>query len=121
LNERGLTVLRWVARGSSVLLVAVVLLMAVLPDPYREPRPLRLDEIVGLAFFPWGVLVGTLLAWRWPRVGGLIAVGSVVALYASQFILRGYFPFSAWLLLPLTPALLFLLLSFLEPRRATGG
>jgi len=114
LNERGLTVLRWVARGSSVLLVAVVLLMAILPDPYREPRPLRLDEIVGLAFFPWGVLVGTLLAWRWPRVGGLIAVGSVVALYA-------YFPFSAWLLLPLTPALLFLLLSFLEPRRATGG
>jgi len=118
MSRRGITILRWTARGLSLLLALVVIMMMFAPDPNREPRPLRLDEIVGLAFFPWGVFVGTLLAWRWPRLGSLIAIGSVPALYISQLILRGQFPFTPFFLLPLTPAVLFLILSFLERKQA---
>ncbi|RJQ06850.1 MAG: hypothetical protein C4551_07755 [Bacillota bacterium] len=121
MSQRGVTVLRWTARISSLVLAAIVLLMMFSPDPYREPRPLRLDEIIGLAIFPWTMLAGTLLAWRRPRVGSLIAIGSVPALYIVQIILRGSFPFSAFFLVPLIPAFLFLWLSFVEPKGTTGA
>lgn len=45
-------------------------------------------------------------------------VGSIPALYISQLILRGQFPFTPFFLLPLTPAVLFLILSFLERKQA---
>ncbi|MEW6228212.1 MAG: hypothetical protein AB1700_09020, partial [Bacillota bacterium] len=113
-SKLGVATIRWAARVLSVFFVVVVLLMTVVPDPYREPRALRFNEIVELAFLPWGVLIGTLLAWRWERIGGFIAVGSLLAFYSSFLLLRGWFPSGPWFLLFSLPGILFLLLSFLD-------
>jgi len=118
MSKRGVVVLRWTARISSLVLLVMVVMMMFTPDLSGEGRPLRVDEIVGLAIFPWTMLAGTLLAWRWPRIGSLIAIGSIPALYVSQYILRGGFPLTAFYLIPLIPAFLFLWLSFVEPKRA---
>ncbi|MDQ7793800.1 MAG: hypothetical protein RDU89_05190 [bacterium] len=112
MSQQGLKVLKWSARTASILFLVVGLMMALGPDPYREARPLRLDEIVGLVFLPWGMLAGSLLGWRRPMAGGLIAVGCLPAFFLSQWLLGGGVAFSPVHLLPVVPGLLFLALAF---------
>lgn len=115
MSPRAIAVLTWTARGLSILLALLVLMMFLGDEgPYRQAEPLTLAQHIGLVFFPWGVLIGTLLAWRWPRAGSIIAIGCIPALFLSQAWLGGGIPLSAGYLVPLIPAFLFLALSFAE-------
>ena len=72
-RPRGLTVLLWVARGTSgliVLLMAVTLISGAL-DP--EGIPPTADEAVALALFPVGMCIGYIAAWKWPLWGGVVS------------------------------------------------
>ncbi len=76
-RPRGLTVLLWVARGTSgviVLLMAVTLISGALDPEGIPPTP---DEAVALAFFPIGLCIGYIAAWKWPVVGGAVSCLSV--------------------------------------------
>lgn len=121
MSRKTLGIIRGVTKISSIVLAAIVLLVIVSPDPYAEDRPLRVDEIVGLAFFPFGVLVGTLLAWYRERLGGFIAVGSLVAFYLSRIVFPVRFPRGPWFLIFTLPGISFLLLSFLDQDHKVPG
>jgi hypothetical protein len=73
-------------------------------------------EWLGFLFFPFGICVGMILAWKKESLGGLITVGSLLASYVVHFattgrLLKGW----AWLAFA-APGFLFLLSSQLSRR-----
>lgn len=101
---------RWSARGLSVLVV--VLLLAIFVG---EGFPLSVLHGRVLSLFlclPVGLVLGTLLGWRFEAIGGGTAVGSIVCFYALQWSSppRGF-----WFLLLALPGALFLLAALLDP------
>jgi hypothetical protein len=75
--RRIVTIIRWIARIWSILILALAVLVIIAPDPYTvQPVPLAQQMLMGL----FGVAVlGSILAWRWEGLGGAIAVASGVA------------------------------------------
>jgi hypothetical protein len=107
-------ILHWIARVWSVLSIAMLVLF-VFGEAF-ETRPSG-TELVGLIFFPIGVMVGLILAWWREMAGGLVAVGSLAAFYLWNFFQGGRLPLGPWFVLVVMPGFLFLI-SALSTRRA---
>jgi hypothetical protein len=102
----GPVVLRWSARGLSVLLVGFVLLMAAGEHPnliavIRSTRGLFL-------VFPFAVCIGMVMAWRWELAGGVLSLVSLGLFYTIEFVQSGRLPRGPFLLMFGGPAILFL-------------
>ena len=70
------------------------------------------NDLIGFLLFPLGTMLGLGLAYRWPLLGGLIAVGSTILLV----ILRpDHLQFT--FLLMVTPGLLYVLFGLLSRKR----
>lgn len=106
-----LFILRWTARLASVVCLAIIFLFFV--GEGFDYRAVAFKEWIGLLFFPLGVLVGLVFAWREESAGGAIAVLSVAAFYLVYgWLLSGQL-WQGWAFLPfLVPAALFLLYGF---------
>ena len=76
-EETVLYLLRWSARVLS--LSAVFLMLLVMGG--RSSVSLTFVELVGLFFFPLGVLVGYFVAWRYELYGGSISLVAIAAYY----------------------------------------
>jgi len=97
--------LRWIARAWSAATIALVLAFIV----GERSLPAGPKEWLGFLFFPFGICVGMILAWKRESLGGFITVGSLLAAYALDFaatgsLLKGW----AWLAFA-APGFLFLL------------
>jgi hypothetical protein len=74
-SGKGLRALLWIARGTGGLYVAVLVFViaanffAASAEPVPEGR-----EWLGLAMFPFGVLLAYALAFRWELIGGALAI-----------------------------------------------
>ena len=106
---RATLIIRWIARGWSILSMGFVALIlvgeVVFPHaPLPTPR-----DLIGLFLFPFGVCVGMILAWRWEGLGGSITVGSLIAFYAALRIMNGRFPRGPYFALVSAPGALFLI------------
>jgi len=115
-DKRGITVIRWIARVWSVASVGFVLLMSVgsgLAEGFN-PAQFAFRDCVGLFFFPFGVCLGMIVAWRWEGLGGGITVGSLLAFYAALRIMDGRFPGGPYFALVAAPGILFLVCSLLS-------
>jgi hypothetical protein len=116
-DSKAVLLLRWVARVWGSAIVALVALFAVMqavtPD---APAPTGRDW-VGLLFFPAGLCVGLVMAWRWEAAGGAIAVGSYLAFYAWMLASGGGLPSGPYFALAAVPGILFLLCRLLSGRR----
>ena len=79
-KNRTVTIIRWIARVCSIVLVLFLLLMVVgsFFDP-KSGNPATPRETLGLIFFPFGLCFGLLLAWKWELMGGIIAIVSMIA------------------------------------------
>jgi len=66
------------------------------------------SELVGLLFFPVGVCLGMILAWRREVLGGGITVASLLAFYAWCLLERGRLPGGSYFALVAAPGILFL-------------
>ena len=100
-------VLRWTARVWSV--VSIGLLLGFLVGEGLNPSGMH--EWIGLLFFPLGISLGMLLAWRNERLGGTITVVSLFVFYVVHLTTAGTFPAGfAWLAFA-APGFLFLLSS----------
>jgi hypothetical protein len=97
--------LRWVARLSS--LVSMALLLFLFGEGIN-PSQLTASEVLGLLFFPFGVVVGLLLGWRWETLGGAVTLLSLLAFYKVMYAANGRFPEGIWFALFALPGLLFL-------------
>jgi hypothetical protein len=102
-----LHILRLVARGTSILCLAVILLFLV--GEGFNFGDVTWKQWIGLAFFPVGLIVGLVLAWREEGLGGAIAVGSILGIYLVYgWLLNGTLRLG-WAFLPfLIPGILFL-------------
>jgi len=60
-------------------------------------------------FFPFGVCVGMIVAWRWEGLGEGITVGSLLAFYVALRVINGRFPRGPWFALIAAPGILFLI------------
>ena len=82
------------------------------------PPPSRLRDWLGLLFFPVGVAAGLLLTWWRERLGGAVAMASLVAFYVVLYLFDGRFPRGPYFFLVAAPGLLFLLL---PQQEGSGG
>jgi len=84
-----MTIIRRIARIWSIVILALFLVLIIghSLNP-EEPSPTPI-EWLGMAFFPIGVTVGLVLAWKWEGLGGIITIVGVVAFYAWAQIAKG--------------------------------
>ena len=103
-------IIRWMARAWSIASVGFILLMFIgsgLAEGF-DPAQFTPRDWVGLFFFPFGVCLGMIVAWRRERLGGGITVGSLLAFYAAMRVMSGRFPRGPWFALVAAPGVLFL-------------
>ena len=67
--------------------------------------------------FPFGVILGLALAWRFERAGGAIAIGAVLLFYLLEYAGGGGFPNGPWFFAFAAPGLLFLANGILVARQ----
>ena len=97
--------LRLVARSASVICIAVILLFFI--GEGINFGNVAAKEWVGLLFFPVGVFVGLVLAWREEILGGAVTIASVVGFYLVYGLLLSGTIRQGWLfLLFLVPGVL---------------
>jgi hypothetical protein len=104
--------IRWTARFGSVASL-LVLAAFIFGDTERGVSPTAL-EWLGIAFFPGGVIVGMLLAWRKELLGGAITAASLLGFYAWHFSVSGKLSAGPWFILLAAPGILFLVASLTE-------
>ena len=89
------SVLRRVARAWSV--ATILLVVGFIVGEGVHPSQMAPHEKLGVFFFPLGICVGMVVAWRRELLGALITVGSLAAFYAISVAATGRFPHGwAW-------------------------
>jgi hypothetical protein len=74
-----------------------------------NPAQFTPRDWVGLFFFPFGVCLGIVMAWRWEGLGGSITVGSLMAFYAALWVMGSRLPGGPYFALVAAPGVLFLI------------
>lgn len=87
--KRAMTIIRRIARIWSIVILALFLVLIIghSLNP-EEPSPTPI-EWVGMAFFPIGVVIGLILAWKWEGLGGIITIVCVLVFYVWVQIVKG--------------------------------
>lgn len=111
--------LRWVARALSIVTIGFILLFVV--GEGGGWASVRGQDLIGLVFFPVGLLLGLVLGWRREMSGGVIAVGSIVLFYLVYGLAINRNVFQGWAFLVLSiPGWLFLLYAVLRHEHWNG-
>lgn len=106
-EDNNLFMLRMTARIFAIACLAVLFLFIF--GESSDWSKVSGDEIVGLLFFPVGLIIGLILAWRKELLGGAIAVGSVTAFYfVYGLLLNGTLEQGWWFIFFAIPGALFL-------------
>jgi uncharacterized membrane protein len=67
--------------------------------------------------FPFGVILGLVLAWRFERIGGLIGAASTLLFYALEYVGCGRFPKGYAFMLVAAPSVIFFCCGYLRARQ----
>jgi hypothetical protein len=105
-NNLPLAVIKWFARASSI--VTITLMAMMLVGEGFHPSEITRNQWVGLVFFPFGVVMGMVIAWWNEGVGSIVTVGSLAAFYLIYGYLLGN-PVGVWFIVFACPGFLFLL------------
>jgi len=105
--------LRWTARLWSIVSIGLILLFIT----FEGKNPTTFEEWIGFLFFPLGISVGMIAAWRRELIGGCITIGCLMIFYAYRLATTGILPKGlAWLAFA-APGFLFLLTWYRSRRR----
>ncbi len=104
-RKNSVIVLRWVARIWSI--ASVGLLCSFLVGEGLPPLTVQ------TVMFPFGIMFGLILAWRFERIGGLLAVACMLLFYILEYIGHGIFPKGKAFILIAAPGVIFLCYGFL--------
>lgn len=113
--------LRWAARLTTILAIALIVAMQLVPDPetggFAAPT---IEQAVLALFMPGLTLLGFLLAWRWEALGGAVMVAAFPLFVLAVRVLNGRWiqldvALIMWALLAL-PGVLFMLCAWLDNR-----
>jgi len=107
--------IEWTAKITSIVSI-VILLMMVFGEgsPSGKATSLAVRDIIGLIFFPAGIVIGMVLAWKWERLGGRVTIISLGLFYVALFVFDGKFPGGLWFIGFSAPGFLFLLAGILH-------
>ncbi len=100
-------IIRCVARVLSIVSIGILLLFFI--GEGFNPMQLSVRDCILFLFFPLGITIGMILAWRWEMLGGIIAFVSLLSFYASHFIMSNKFPPGPYFLIFSLPGILFML------------
>ncbi len=99
--------IRWIARLWSTASILIILLLCV-GEGIHYTGPM---QWLGFLFYPVGISVGMILAWRREGLGASITIGCLIVFYVIHYATAGIFPRGwGWLTLA-APGFLFLLCS----------
>ena len=101
-----LIVVKWLARVSSIVTITLMAMMFV-GEGFR-PSEISRNQWIGLIFFPFGVVIGMVIAWWKEGVGAIVTVGSLTGFYLIYGYLLGQ-PIGPWFIVFASPGFLFLL------------
>lgn len=105
-SKPAMLILRWAARIGSI--VSIMLLLLFFIGEGFKPVNFALQEWVGFIFFPVGVIIGMIVAWKYEGTGGSITIGSLLAFYLAYFLFNSMIPRGwAWSIFA-SPGILFL-------------
>ena len=109
-------VVRWIARLWTIASIGLILLFLVGERSY----PGSATEWLGFLFFPLGISIGMILAWRREGLGGSITVGSLLVFYGIHLATADMLPKGwAWPVFG-APGFLFLL-CWLRSRKGSAA
>ena len=103
--------LRLVARAASLLSLGMLVLFAFSGGNWPTPF-----EWLMIAFFPVGVAVGMVLAWRREVVGGAVTIASLVGFYVIAWSADASRPLGPWFVVFASPGLALLGCGLLQRR-----
>jgi hypothetical protein len=98
---------RWVARFSSLMIVALVVVLFIGEGGFN-PLALSVEEGLEMILLAMAI-IGLLLGWLWETAGGFVVVLSVAGFYGVERVMSGRFPRGWALLAVAVPGILFLL------------
>ena len=100
-----ITSLRWIARIWSIASIGFISFMVIAHIVGEESGTFNsLSEVVQFLFFPSGVYIGMIIAWKWEGLGGFITTISIITFHMLG---PNYF-LDFWIDGLSTPGLLFL-------------
>ena len=117
-QNRFLPVIRWIARIWSILSLAFLLLFfgaSIISSVGTSTFAFK--DVYQFLFFPIGLAVGLILAWKWEGLGGIIATGSIIGFHLQMLIKNGNPDFNLFIELLAAPGILFILYWFLSRKR----
>jgi len=113
------TILRYTARICSI--ATCLFICAFVFGGKESLRPATM-QMVGLLFFPIGLLVGFMISWRREAAGAMVSLGSLAAFFGWLLIRDGRLPgFPGWFLVLAGPAFLFLANALLSRRTSPAA
>ena len=114
MNPKTRKIIRWIARIWAALMVAFMLFMFIAHIVEDGIGPLTDLYIRDYLMIPSMVisLIGLALGWKWERLGGIMALGGMVAFYLFDFAFSGDFPQGPTFLIIAFPGVLFLILAY---------
>ena len=118
-GETGLVVIRWTARISASLLVALVLTIVIgegimgdgLPNPLKQPISVNIESLAFLIAF-----VGLIAGWWREGLGGGLVLGGLVLLNLVELVMHGHFAGGAFPYI-FIPGILYMTCFVIEARR----
>ncbi|MBC8416020.1 MAG: hypothetical protein ISS80_02610 [Candidatus Cloacimonetes bacterium] len=112
------TIIRWIARIWSILSLAFLLLFfgaSIISS--IGTATFAFKDVLQFVFFPIGLTIGLILAWKWEGLGGIIAIGSIIGFHLQMLIKHGKPDFVLFIELLTAPGILFVLYWILSQKR----
>ena len=118
-NSSAMMTFKWIARALSIASVFVLSLF-VFGGQERMAIP-NLNQMIGFALFPIGIVIGMLLGWKSALLGGGITTVCLVGFYAWHFMQTGNLPTGPWFLIFALPGILFFVIGLMSIEKAPAS
>ena len=114
-----LTILRWIARIWSYLVVTFIVLFvgAHFFESGSGIGSMSLENAIAFTFFPIGLTVGLIIAWWKEGLGGIIATGSIIGFHLTMLFVHGKPDFVLFIELLAVPGPLFIICWLLSRKK----
>lgn len=101
--------LKWSARILSI--IAIGIIAKTFAETASDVPVSNFQEITLLSCYPFGVVLGMLIAWKWEGIGGMITLLSLTGLYLFDYIFYNIFPSGTDYFRLSSPGIIFILYS----------
>ena len=116
-NKAAITI-KWIARIWSILSLAFLLLFFGASIFSSDgDGAFAFKDVFQFVFFPIGLTIGLIIAWKREGLGGIIAIGSIIGFHLQMLITQGKPDFVLLIELLTAPGILFILYWILSRKR----